>query len=86
MLAVTVMPINPKSKNSSGWKFEKMSCINFAGEELYKCLETKAYSTQDIFYLTVNPNSEGVPATHLSEGGGTLCPPLVNTVLMAQTS
>ena len=22
-----------------------------------------------------NPNSEGVPATHLSEGGGTLCPP-----------
>ena len=39
-------------------------------------------------YVTdsINPNSEGVPATHLSEGGGTLCPPLVNTILMAQTS
>jgi len=34
----------------------------------------------------INPNSEGVPATHLSEGGGTLCPPLVNAVLMAQMS
>ena len=34
----------------------------------------------------VNPNSEGVPATHLSGGGGTLGPPLVNTLLMAQTS
>ena len=33
-----------------------------------------------------NPNSEGVPATHLSEGGGHIVPPLVNTVLMAQTS
>ena len=31
----------------------------------------------------LNPNSEGVPATHLSEGGA---PPLVNAVLMAQTS
>ena len=34
-----------------------------------------------------NPNSEGVPATHLSEGGGAdSAPPLVNAVLMAQMS
>ena len=44
------------------------------------------YECQKCNKKFVNPNSEGVPATHLSEGGGTLCPPLLNAVLMAQMS
>ena len=63
MLAVTVMPINPRSEKSYGWKYENNSCINSAGEELHKCLETKAYTTHDIFYLTVN-NTQAVLTTN----------------------
>ena len=40
----------------------------------------------DFYHLILNPNSEGVPATHLSEGGADSAPPLVNAVLMAQMS
>ena len=38
------------------------------------------------YWNCFNPNSEGVPASHLSEGGGLIQPPLVNAVLMAQMS
>ena len=31
-------------------------------------------SKSKILYI-INPNSEGVPATHLSEGGGHIVPP-----------
>ena len=61
------MPINPKSEKSYGWKYENMSCINFAGEELHKCLETKAYSTQDIFYLTVNNTQALLTTIHTNQ-------------------
>ena len=63
MLAVTVMPINPKSKKSFGWKFDHYSCLNLTGEELANCLEEAAYTTHDIFYLTVN-NTQAVLTTN----------------------
>ena len=34
----------------------------------YFCLAIK-------YFFDFNPNSEGVPATHLSEGGGHIVPP-----------
>ena len=57
------MPINPKSEKSYGWKFDHYSCLNLTGEEISNCIEEAAYSTHDIFYLTVN-NTQAVLTTN----------------------
>ena len=43
--------------------------------QLYNCDNDKNRYTIFLEKAHLNPNSEGVPATHLSEGGGHIVPP-----------
>ena len=59
--------------------------------KMTKCLMPCTYMEYKVILafqrqFSLNPNTEGVLGPHLTEGGGHIVPPLVNTVLMAQTS
>ena len=53
-------------------------CYVCFGARLY--LSYRKFIVENVCLININPNTEGVPAPHLTEGGG------VNAVLMAQMS
>ena len=82
----------PKEENIKGGyqvRAEMNELFGYGFETVVKVVSLLHFSCikKSIQRKMLNPNSEGVPATHLSEGGGAdSAPPLVNAVLMAQMS
>ena len=64
MLAITILPQNPKTYYGIGWKVEK-SCEGGSGGKYIECIEEIAYTKEDIFTdfaneeLKVNTNFVG---------------------------
>ena len=47
MVAITILPQNPKTEYGSGWKVEE-GCEELSGKEYIQCIEGIAYTKEDI--------------------------------------